>query len=102
MPVAATPSRARNPKIEAVNWSGTVNASTQSATWWPSLGADPAELESGHDECCGRRGRRTRVASGPAIGRKTMRVRPASSSLRGRLSADVPLIRRRAPAVRRS
>ena len=54
MAVAATPSRARNAKIEAVNWRGTVNASTQSATCCPSAGGDPAELEPGHDECCGR------------------------------------------------
>ena len=39
MPVAATPSRARNPKIEAVNWSGTVKARTQSATCFPSVGS---------------------------------------------------------------
>ena len=101
MAVAATPSRARNAKIEAVNWSGTVNASTQRATWWPSVGCDPAELESGNDECCGCEAEEPDREGACDRAEHDARA-PGELFLRGGLCRRCRVIRPRAPAARRS
>ena len=79
MPVAATPSRERKPKIEAVNCSGTVNARTHRATCFPSVGATHPSCIPATTNVAAASPKKP-SASGPASGRNTMRVRDTSSS----------------------
>ena len=50
MPVPATTSRPSSPKIEASSWSGKTNAIRMSATLWPSVDGQPAELQPADQE----------------------------------------------------
>ena len=98
MPVAATPSRARKPTIEAVNCSGTVNASTHRATCLPSVGATHPSWSPARRKVAAARPKKPSV-SGPASGRRIMRVRAMSSS-GAATSAGISVTRPRAPGVR--
>ena len=85
MPVAATPSRARKPKSDAVNCSGTVKARMQSATCFPSVGSTQPSCSPDMTNVAAASPKKP-SASGPAIGRSVTIACVAASSSRAAFS----------------